>query len=171
MEKRYSGWLFLIGVAGLVIAADQISKGVVVARLSINHAIPVIDGFFNIVHVQNPGGAFGFLADQDSRVRPFLFMIGSVAAVGMLIYLFTRMHPGTRLFSLGIALILGGAFGNMIDRLRLGSVIDFLDFYIGNLHWPAFNVADSSVSVGCGILILQMLMNPKAGNTHIRSSH
>jgi signal peptidase II len=163
MHKNYSGWLFLLLISGIIITADQISKGAVLSSIPADHVISVIDGFFNLVHVQNPGGAFGFLADQESLIRPILFLIGPAAAIGLLLYLFVRMNPGGRFFSFGIALILGGAVGNLIDRLRIGKVIDFLDFYIGDLHWPAFNLADSAVTVGCGILIIQMIMNPKPG--------
>ncbi len=138
---------------------DQITKAVILWNLSLYDSIEVIPGFFNIIHINNPGGAFGFLADHSIAWRHFVFLFISALAVGLILY-FYKTTPNNRLFlSVAFALILGGAVGNMIDRLRFGKVIDFLDFYIGQLHWPAFNVADSAITVGIAIFIYHLVFN------------
>ena len=147
----------LAWIAGSVVIADQITKGIILDRVALYHSIPVVPGFFNITHIQNPGGAFGFLAHQSPTVRAFIFLLMSFLAVG-LIFWFYRKTPAThRFLSAGFALILGGAIGNLIDRLRFGSVVDFLDFYIGSWHWPAFNVADSAITTGIAIFLLHVV--------------
>ena len=136
--------------------ADQITKGIILERLELYQAIPVVPGFFNITHIQNPGGAFGFLAQQSPVVRGLIFLLMSFLAV-CLIFWFYRKTPSThRFLAIGFALIFGGAIGNLIDRLRFGRVVDFLDFYVGAWHWPAFNVADSAISIGIAIFLLHV---------------
>lgn len=147
----------LIVVAGTVVILDQISKAVILSRLALYSVIPVIPGFFNIIHIQNPGGAFGFMAHQSPAVRGFLFLLVSLLAAALIVWLYHRTPVAQRLLSFALALIFGGAVGNLIDRVRLGQVVDFLDFYLGAWHWPAFNVADSAISVGIGLFILQLL--------------
>jgi len=147
------GW-----IAGSVVIADQVTKGIILDRLALYQTIPVVPGFFNITHIQNPGGAFGFLAQQSPMVRALIFLLMSFLAV-CLIFWFYRKTPSThRLLSAGFALILGGAVGNLIDRLRFGRVVDFLDFHIGTWHWPAFNVADSAITTGIAIFLLHVIM-------------
>ncbi|OGP60959.1 MAG: signal peptidase II [Deltaproteobacteria bacterium RBG_13_49_15] len=158
MKTVQSRWLFMAAVSSSVVIMDQVSKALIRFHLSLYHSIPVIDGFFNIVHIQNPGGAFGFMAGHHFGLKPVFFLAGAGIAVCLLLYLYQKVPAGNRLLSFGISLILGGAFGNMIDRIRFGRVVDFLDVYVGNLHWPAFNVADSAVTIGGGILVIQMLL-------------
>ena len=148
----------LAGVAGGVVVADQITKGIILDRLDLYHAIPVIPGFFNIIHVQNPGGAFGFLAQQSQLVRGIVFLLMSFLAVCLIFWFYRKTPPTHRFLSIGFALIFGGAIGNLIDRVRFGRVVDFLDFYIGGWHWPAFNVADSAITTGIAIFLLHVLM-------------
>ena len=151
-KYRRLGW-----IAGSVVIADQITKGIILDRVALYHSITVVPGFFNITHIQNPGGAFGFLAHQSPTVRAVVFLLMSFLAVG-LIFWFYRKTPAThRFLAAGFALILGGAVGNLIDRLRFGSVVDFLDFYIGSWHWPAFNVADSAITTGIAIFLLHVV--------------
>lgn len=151
-KYRRLGW-----IAGSVVVLDQLTKGIILARLDLYHSIPVVPGFFNITHVQNPGGAFGFLAQQSPLVRGIVFLLMSFLAV-CLIFWFYRNTPAThRFLALGFALIFGGAIGNLIDRLRFGKVVDFLDFYIGAWHWPAFNVADSAITTGIAIFLLHVV--------------
>jgi len=120
-------------------------------------SIVVIPGFFNLTHVHNPGGAFGFLAQNGSPWRHWMFLGAAVVALSMILY-FHHQTPKTHPYlGLGLALIFGGAIGNLIDRLRFGEVIDFLDFYAAHFHWPTFNVADSAVTIGVGIFILHIL--------------
>ena len=145
------------GIAGSVVVADQVTKAIILDRLALYQHIPVVPGFFSITHIQNPGGAFGFLAQQSPMVRAFIFLLMSFLAV-CLIFWFYRKTPSThRFLSAGFALILGGAIGNLIDRLRFGSVVDFLDFYVGTWHWPAFNVADSAITTGIAIFLLHVV--------------
>jgi len=147
----------LLIIAGAIIIADQITKAVVLSKMALYQSIPVIPGFFNLTHIHNPGGAFGFLAQQDASIRIGIFILASSVAI-FFIFLFYRQIPKTHpILSAGLALIFGGAIGNLIDRLRFGEVIDFLDFYVGTLHYPAFNVADSAISVGVGIFIVHLL--------------
>ena len=141
-------YYLLLAVATLVVIIDQVSKYIIVAHIGLYESITVIPGFFNIVHVQNPGAAFGLFAQQAPMIRNIVLIGASVIAMGVIFYLFYQTPATYPLLSAGFALILGGAAGNMIDRLRWGKVVDFLDLYIGSFHWPAFNVADSAISVG-----------------------
>ncbi len=157
MLKFKDKYLKLAGVASLIIILDQTTKAVVLKVLPLYHSNNVIPGFFNLTHIQNPGGAFGFMANHSSSWRSFIFLIVSSLAV-YLVYYFYKNTPKTHpLLSTGFALIFGGAIGNMIDRIRFGKVVDFLDFYIGRYHWPAFNVADSAISIGIAIFLFHLL--------------
>jgi signal peptidase II len=136
-----------------VVALDQISKGAVLKFMALYKSIPVIPGFFSITHVHNPGGAFGFLAQNGAPWRHWLFLSAVLLALGMILYFHhqtPRSHP---YLAFGLSLIFGGAIGNLIDRLRFGEVVDFLDFYILDHHWPTFNVADSGVTIGVLIFL------------------
>lgn len=147
----------LILITGVIVIADQITKAIVLAKMALYQSIAVIPGFFSLTHIHNPGGAFGFLAGQDASVRAWIFVAASSVAIG-LIFLFYRQIPKThRFLSVALALIFGGAIGNLIDRLRFGKVVDFLDVYIGNMHWPAFNVADSAIVIGVGVFLYHIL--------------
>ena len=155
VQRKYA---LLILVVGAVFMGDQASKALVVERIPLYHALPVIEGFFNLTHVHNAGGAFGFLAGQHPILRTVLFLSASVLAIGLVLVFHHRTAPGYPWLSAAFALILGGALGNLADRLRMGSVIDFLDVYIGRYHWPAFNVADSAITVGIGIFVVLLLL-------------
>jgi signal peptidase II len=141
-------YYLLLAVAVLVVIIDQVSKYIIVAHIGLYESITVIPGFFNIVHVQNPGAAFGLFSQQAPMIRNIVLIGASVIAMGVILYLFHQTPATYPLLSAGFALILGGAAGNMIDRLRWGKVVDFIDLYIASFHWPAFNVADSAISVG-----------------------
>lgn len=153
--KRYGCFVL---VTGLVVAADQAAKALVLQKLPLYRTVSIIPGFFNLTHIQNPGGAFGFLAAQNSDLQTLLFLVITVCALGLILYFFHSTPAQNIWLSFGFALLFGGALGNLIDRLRFGRVIDFLDFYIGRWHWPAFNVADSAITVGVGLFILSMLL-------------
>ena len=147
--------LKLVVVAGFVLVLDQATKLIILHTLPLNGEIVVIPGCFNIVHLLNPGGAFGFLAGSGGNFRHIFFLIVSVLALGLVFY-FYRLTPGRyRFLSMGFALIFGGAMGNLMDRLRFGQVVDFLDVYVN--HWPAFNAADSAISIGIAIFVFHML--------------
>lgn len=141
-------WLWL---AGLVLLLDQLTKAMVTDNLVAYRDVIPLTGFFNLVHVHNTGAAFSLFADQGGWQRAFFVVLASVAA-GVILYLL-RKTRGQPLFNAALALILGGAVGNLLDRVLYGHVIDFLDFYVGTWHWPAFNVADSAITVGAALLI------------------
>ena len=146
-------------VAGIIVVFDQISKAVILNNLPLYRSIAVIPGVFNLTHIHNPGGAFGFLASQSLNVRNLIFILISSLAVCLIFY-FYRHTPKTHpLLATGFALIFGGALGNLIDRVRFGKVVDFLDFYIGSYHWPAFNIADSAITVGVAIFLFHLVLD------------
>lgn len=151
-------FIFILGAAA-VIALDQITKSAVMTRFLLHEAWPVIPGFFNLVYVMNPGAAFGFLADAPESFRYIFFTGVTVLAAGLIVYYLVKSAPRNALLSGALTLIFGGAVGNLIDRIRFGAVVDFLDVYIGTAHWPAFNVADSAITVGAILMIGEMLLN------------
>lgn len=151
--------MLLAGIAGGVILLDQIVKAIIAETIPLYQTIPVIQGFFNLVHTQNPGGAFGFLAHHGEGLRTIVFIFCSFFAVGIVFYFYKKSAITHPFLASGFALIFGGAIGNLIDRIRFGTVTDFLDFYIGEYHWPAFNVADSAISVGITIFLFHLLLN------------
>ncbi len=147
---------YLIALA--IILLDQATKQVIVRTLRLGQGIPVIPNFFDIVFVLNPGAAFSFLATLPDSVRTPFFIIISVTAVILIIFYRTRHLQRHALASVSLALILGGAVGNLIDRLRYGMVVDFLLVHVYQYHWPAFNVADSAISVGVMMMVLDLLL-------------
>jgi len=153
MKYRRLGW-----IAGSVVVVDQVTKWIILDRLDLYHAIPVVPGFFNITHVQNPGGAFGFLAQQSPLIRGIVFLLMSFLAVCLIFWFYRKTPPTHRFLAVGFALIFGGAIGNLIDRVRFGRVVDFLDFYLAGWHWPAFNVADSAITIGIAIFLLHVVL-------------
>ena len=143
-----------LGIAVIVILLDQISK-ITVAKTFAYGQAKAITGFFNLTLVYNKGAAFSFLAAESGWQRYLFTGLGLVAALVILFLL--KRHAGQRLFCWALALILGGAIGNVIDRMLYGHVIDFLDFYAGGWHFPAFNIADSDICVGAALFILDEL--------------
>ena len=152
--EKYSK-LLLISV--VIVALDQITKTIILNSLELYHSIKIIPGFFNITHIHNPGGAFGFLADQSASVRVIVFLFVSILALGFIFYFYRKTPETHKMLATGFALIFGGAIGNLIDRVRFGTVVDFLDVYIKNLHWPAFNIADSAITIGMGVFVYHVL--------------
>jgi signal peptidase II len=144
-------------VAGLVVVADQITKALVTKYLPLHKNIAVIDGIFDITHILNPGGAFGLMADMSVVVRTIVFLFISSLAVGLILYFYIKTPREYVFLASAFALIFGGAIGNLIDRVRFGAVVDFLDFYLGKYHWPAFNIADSAITVGIFIFLYHLL--------------
>jgi signal peptidase II len=142
-----------------VTALDQITKLAVMGTLRLYDSIPVIPGFFNLVHVRNRGIAFGLLSQLGALWGTLLLSATTVAAIILLVLWLCRLRAGDDRTALGLSLIIGGAVGNLIDRVRLGEVVDFLDFYAGSFHWPAFNVADSAVTVGTFWVVLSMVFH------------
>ena len=156
-SNAFWGWL---GLAVIVLLADQFTKVLIVSEYSLGQGFAV-NPFFNIVRVHNTGAAFSFLADAGGWQRWFFTVLGLVASAVMLWLL--RRHPNQKLFGLAIALILGGAIGNVIDRVTYGYVVDFLDFHWGDAHFPAFNLADSAISLGAACLLLDEFLRVRRG--------
>ena len=148
----------LIIVSLIIIILDQVTKLLVLAYMPMYESIPIIENLFNLTHIHNTGGAFGFMADQSPLIRQILFHGVSLISLGVIVYFYHQAPVNYPFLLFSLSLILGGAIGNLIDRFRMGEVVDFLDFYIGSYHWPAFNVADSAVSVGVTVLMYYMLI-------------
>jgi signal peptidase II len=148
------GLLTWLAIALVVVVLDQVTKTLILGAFQYGDSRP-ITGFFNIVRAHNTGAAFSFLAGASGWQRWFFVGLGAVASVFIVWML--HKHGEQRLFAWALALILGGALGNVIDRLRHGYVVDFLDFHLGARHFPAFNVADSAISVGAALLIFDEL--------------
>lgn len=153
-SKPSTGIGLWIGIASIVILLDQLSKITVTKLFTYGESLPVTS-FFNLVLAYNKGAAFSFLAAESGWQRYFFTTVGIIAAL-VIVYMLRR-HAGQRLFCWALALILGGAIGNVIDRVLYGHVIDFLDVHFGGWHWPAFNLADSAIFVGAGLFILDEL--------------
>lgn len=150
--------LFAI-ISAIVLVLDQATKLHIDAHFDLYESVPVIPGLFSLTYIRNQGAAFGILAESSIRV-PFLLTVSCVALLAILWFLKTRDNS-QRLGNLGLALIFSGALGNLIDRIRLGEVIDFIDVYWRHHHWPAFNVADSAITVGVALLIFEMWLESR----------
>ena len=149
------GLLQWLGLAAILLMADQFTKVLIVGFYKLGDATHVTS-FFNVVRVHNSGAAFSFLAGAGGWQRWFFTVIGLAAAV--LILWLLKSHAGQKLFSFALACILGGAIGNVIDRILYGYVVDFLDFHWRGWHFPAFNLADSAITIGAACLILDELL-------------
>jgi signal peptidase II len=129
----------------------------VVQKLPLYQRVKVIQGFFNLTHVRNTGGAFGIFGGEKGGLGSILFVVVSLIAIGAIVFLFLKIKENEKTLALSFSLILSGAIGNLIDRLRYGEVVDFLDFHLSTYHWPAFNVADSAICIGIGLMALELL--------------
>jgi signal peptidase II len=154
---------FILLVAGSVLVADQLSKWYIQQSIALYESIPVIDSFFHITHVRNSGGAFSLLANADDVIRIPFFVVASIIAIGALLYLLRQVANHQKVLLFALAGVLGGALGNGVDRIRLGQVTDFLDFHWRGYYWPAFNVADSFITIGVSILLLHSLFASHSG--------
>ena len=153
---------FLLALLSLaIVVLDQVTKVYIMETMRLHESIVVIPDFFSITYIRNPGAAFGLLASSGHTFRLVFFGLTSVFALGLLGMIFFRLRHDDWVGQLSIAGILGGAIGNLLDRVRFGEVIDFLDFYINGYHWPAFNVADAAISVGVFFLILHFALEKK----------
>jgi signal peptidase II len=156
MKRKYT---ILLIVFCILLAMDQVSKLVIDYYVPLHQSNEVIAGFFSIVHVQNRGAAFGLLAHIPGAAH--IFLITSLIAIALILVYFRWIKEGEVWTPISLSLILTGAVGNLIDRFRLGSVIDFLDFHYHGWHWPAFNVADSSITIGVILLAIKILWGEK----------
>ena len=154
MKRKY--WVLLIFCLGILLL-DQWTKSMVVQKLLLYQRVEVIQGFFALTHVRNTGGAFGIFGGEKGGIGSMLFVVVSLLAIGAIIFLFIRIREDEKTLALSFSLVLSGAIGNLIDRLRYGEVVDFLDFHLSTYHWPAFNVADSAICIGIGLMALELL--------------
>jgi signal peptidase II len=152
-------------VAAGVFVLDRLTKWVIESTMTTFDVQPVIPGFFDIVHARNRGAAFSILANSDSIWRDVLLIGISAAALLIVGSMLRNASQLDRRTAVALSLILGGAIGNVFDRVMFGAVTDFLDFYIGDLHWPAFNVADSAIVIGSGLLLLGMWRKQEPART------
>jgi signal peptidase II len=154
-----------LAIAGAVFALDRVTKLWIEANVPLFGSFNVIPGFFDIVHTKNPGAAFGMFADSSHPLRTFMLVGVSLAVLVFIAY--SLLRPGksgvatTKTTIMGLTLVLGGALGNVYDRVMFGEVTDFLEFYSGSWRFAAFNVADSAITVGAGLLILDMWLTRK----------
>ena len=148
---------FFFVAFAISLALDQISKTWIVETLTFSDRVSVIEGFFYLTHVRNPGAAFSLFADAPVEIRAPFFIGTTLIAIGMILSFFRKLSPGDRLSALALGLILGGAVGNLLDRLIYGAVVDFLrlQLWVG-YSWPDFNVADSSIVIGVALLVLEL---------------
>lgn len=159
MARRNRDFFWL--AAAILLLADQMVKFMVSRCVPLSASIPIIPGLFNLTYILNPGAAFGFLSRWHPSFRNPFFIGISVLAILFVLFYYRRQGRMKPISSLGLGLIAGGALGNLWDRLWRGAVVDFLDFYVGRHHWPAFNLADSGISVGVALLIWQLWREAK----------
>jgi signal peptidase II len=149
--------MYLLALGGTIIFLDQVTKALILHFLPLYSTMEVIPGLFNLVHARNTGAAFSILAGANSVWRQGLFVVLTVAVVTILLFAYGKLRSDDRWSRTAYACIIGGALGNLIDRLRLGEVVDFLDCYAGSYHWPAFNIADSAITAGALVLVVSVL--------------
>ena len=148
---------FFFVAFAIALAIDQVTKTWVVKTLAFTDQVSVIDGFFYLTHVRNPGAAFSLFADAPAEIRAPFFIGTTLIALVLIISFFRKLSPGDRLSALALGLILGGAVGNLLDRLIYGEVVDFLHLRLwAGYSWPDFNVADSSIVIGVALLVLEL---------------
>jgi signal peptidase II len=156
MKTKY---IILSVISVIVLILDQATKIFIDRTMDLHSTITVVENFFNITYIRNKGAAFGFLAESSFRL-PFFILI-SIIAVVVIIGIFRKLRPEQKLTAISLSLIFAGALGNLIDRIRLGEVIDFIYVHWYEHYWPAFNVADSAICVGVFLLGLDMLLNER----------
>lgn len=149
--------LWAAGISGLLVAADQATKTLVQGSMTLHESIPIVPSV-SLTYTRNPGAAFSLLADADPAFRRWFFLLISAVALTLVTMFLRRVERGDWWTLSALSLILGGAVGNLLDRVRYGEVIDFIDLYIGRYHWPVFNVADSGITIGMVMLLGQVLL-------------
>jgi signal peptidase II len=162
MKNKYLG----VGlIMGIVLILDQCTKHFVDTHIRRHEIITVIPGFFNLTNVRNPGAAFGIFSDMHGAWRSLFFISVTLTALIVIAVLIRKTHE--RLLVFAFSLIAGGAIGNVIDRVRYGEVVDFIQWYVKSYYWPSFNVADSAISIGVALLAIDMLLlkKPEPGDS------
>jgi len=155
-------------VTAVTLVLDQATKLTIDSQFLLHESVQVLENFFHITYVRNKGAAFGILSDSPLRI-PFFITVALVAALGILWYL-SRTRADQRLLHFALALVFSGAIGNLIDRIRLGEVIDFLDVHWYRHHWPAFNVADSAITIGVALMLLDMWLEERKSKNDKKES-
>lgn len=161
--------LALASITGTIILLDQVTKLQIMQTMRLHESIPVIPNLFSLTYIRNPGAAFGLMAGSSNAFRMVFFGLTSIFALGLLGTILLRMPEHDWMGRVSVSGILGGAVGNLIDRLRYGEVIDFLDVYVENYHWPAFNVADSAITVGVIFLIIHFAFEKREDSSETSS--
>ena len=148
-------------IAGLVVIFDRLTKGLISQKIALKDSVDVIPGLFRLTHVQNEGAAFGLFSDSPSEFKITVLILFSVAALAVVSALLWKNGNAMNATAIALSLVFGGALGNLWDRVSSGRVIDFMDFYLGSHHWPAFNVADSAIVVGALLLLSEIFLAPQ----------
>jgi len=153
-----------------LIVIDQYTKFMVSLHIPLNYSVKVVAGFFNLTHIRNSGVAFGIFSEQNSELKPYLLIFVSIIAIIAILVIFHQTEREKKLVQTGLVLVFSGAIGNLIDRVLHKEVIDFIDIFLGNKHWPAFNIADACITIGVMLLAADMLVNSKPFNSPDRTA-
>lgn len=148
-------------IAALVVLIDRMTKWLIAEKITLHDSVDVIPGLFRLTHVQNKGAAFGLFSESPSEFKVAMLILFSVAALAVVSALLWKNGNAMNATAIALSLVFGGALGNLWDRVAAGRVIDFLDFYLGSHHWPAFNVADSAIVVGALLLLSEIFLAPQ----------
>lgn len=150
-------YLLLFVISNFLIILDQLTKYFVASHIPKHMSLRVIDGFFSLTHIRNSGVAFGLFAESESDIKVTIFIVFSVVAIMAILLFFWETPPDKKMVLIALILIFSGAIGNLIDRILYAEVIDFLDFFIGRYHWPAFNIADSCITIGVALMFVDII--------------
>ena len=162
MRNKY---LFLFIISNALILIDQYTKFMVSLHIPLNYSVNVVAGFFNLTHIRNSGVAFGIFSEQNSELKPYLLIFVSIIAIIAILAIFHQTDREKKMVQTGLVLVFSGAIGNLIDRVLHKEVIDFIDIFFENQHWPAFNIADACITIGVMLLAVDMLVNSKPFNS------
>lgn len=168
-QQRHAMRKYFFLIAALVLLLDRLAKWAVASNIPLHESVVVIPGFFHLTHVQNPGAAFGLFADSSAQWKVGALVSFSVVALVIVSAVLWKNSHALSTTTIGLSLILGGATGNLWDRMVSGHVVDFLDFYVGSYHWPAFNIADSAIVIGA-ILLVSEIVFAKSANETVKTS-
>jgi len=155
MKNKY---VLLFFVSGVLIVMDQYTKLMVSLHIPLNYSVKVVEDFFNLTHIRNSGVAFGLFASQQSEYKALMFIVISTIAIIAILVIFHQTPKEKKMVQTGLILIFSGAIGNLIDRVLHGEVIDFVDFFINRHHFPAFNIADSCITVGVAMMVIDLFV-------------
>lgn len=158
-------YLFLFVISSALIVIDQYTKFMVTLHIPLNYSVKVVDGFFNLTHIRNSGVAFGIFSDQHSELKPYLLIFISIIAIMAILIIFHQTGKNKKMAQTGLVLVFSGAIGNLIDRVLHKEVIDFIDFFIHNNHWPAFNIADSCITIGVMLMVADMFVSGETSSS------